>query len=72
MAIDKPRYTLYHTWSDNVCAYCRKHHAGVTPRQLKQKRCLAKQCKHLKRYPDHPLWQQRAAKKARKQQADEA
>ena len=50
------RYTLYGTLANTgkVVAYCRKHKAGITAQQLRQKQCLAKQCRALKKYPEHP------------------
>lgn len=67
------RYTLYGTLANTgkVVAYCRKHKAGITAQQLKQKQCLAKQCRALKKYPEHPYWVEREQKKRRKKVQDD-
>ena len=53
------RKTLYNCYSDNCCAYCKYHNCNVTVRQLKQKECLKKQCRHLLKNEDHEYWKQR-------------
>ena len=60
--------TLYGTMArtSQLVGFCYRHHAGITVRQLKRKRCLAKQCNALKRYENHPYWQQRLAAKEKK------
>ena len=57
---DDRRNTLYGTLANaaKICGYCKKHKTGVTVTQLKRKQCLKKQCSALKRYPDHPFWEQ--------------
>lgn len=55
--------TLFGSETTNSCAYCWKHHKGLTPRQLKQKGCLGKQCDALQRF-EHPYWEQREKTKA--------
>ena len=63
--------TLFHCYSDNICAYCRLHDCGVTVKQMKKKQCLQKQCRHLLKNENHQIWRQRertkALRKARKQ-----
>ena len=63
--------TLFHSYSDNVCAYCQLHDCGVTAKQMRKKQCLQKQCHHLQKNENHPVWRQRerikALRKARKQ-----
>ena len=54
--------TLYGSTSANSCAYCYKHHKALTPRQMKTKKCLEKQCSALKKF-EHPYWVQRGKKK---------
>ena len=51
--------TLYGTYSNNVCAYCRLHNCAVTVKQLKKKECLKKECWHLEKNEQHQYWQQR-------------
>jgi hypothetical protein len=55
--------TLHGARSANSCAYCYNHHCALTPRQVKQRECLKKQCGALRRY-DHPYWEQREKSKA--------
>lgn len=57
------RYTFYGSKSANTLAYCHKHHKALTPKQLKQKQCLAKQCNALQKY-EHPYWDKRDERKA--------
>lgn len=63
--------TLFHCYSDNVCAYCQLHDCGVTVKQMKKKQCLQKQCRHLQKNENHQIWRQRertkVLRKARKQ-----
>jgi hypothetical protein len=54
--------TFYGSASSNSCAYCFKHHKALTPRQLKKRECLKRQCDALQRC-EHPLWEQREKKK---------
>ena len=60
--------SLYGTHSDNVCGYCYYHHAGVTVRQMKRKRCLAKQCPAFRKYTEHGYWKQREEIKKNKRE----
>lgn len=56
--------------SGNSCAYCWKHHKGMTPKQLQSRQCLKRQCDALQRC-DHPYWQQREkTKEARRARKD--
>ena len=66
------RYTLFGTLAntEKIVAYCRKHKAGITVQQLKTKQCLNKQCRALKKYPEHPYWQERQVRKNRKKEAN--
>lgn len=63
---DPRRKTLFHGRSSNLCGWCHYHHAGLTPHQLKIKKCLGKQCKALQRFTNHPYWKQRDFIKAQK------
>ena len=49
--------------SGNSCAYCWKHHKGMTPKQLKSRQCLKRQCGALQTM-EHPYWEQREKTKA--------
>jgi hypothetical protein len=40
----------------------------MTPKQMECKNCLGKQCKHLKKNEEHPIWHQRAVKKQKRKQ----
>ena len=61
---EKPKEyrTLYGSKTSNSCAYCYKHHKALTPRQMRTKKCLEKQCAALCRC-EHPYWVQREKKK---------
>ena len=48
-----------------VIGYCWKHKGALTVKQLKQKRCLQKQCHALERY-EHEYWRQRELIKQRR------
>ena len=64
---EKFRKTFYGTSSPNTCAYCFKHHLSLTPRQVKTRKCLERQCDALKLFDDHPYVQKREeTKKKRK------
>ena len=53
------RRTLFDCYSSNLCAWCHYHHAGVTVRQMRKKKCLARQCGALEKYSEHPFWEYR-------------
>ena len=57
---------LFHTFSDNWCAYCKFHSAGITVKQMRAKQCLKKQCNSLVRNQTHPYWKQRDAMKQKR------
>ena len=65
---------LFHSYSNNVAAYCRYHDAAMTVKQMKCKNCLDKQCKHLVKNENHSYWKQREVvkqkRKLRKQMID--
>ena len=60
-------YGLYgsHISNKRVIGYCWKHKGALTVKQLKQKRCLQKQCHALERY-EHEYWRQRELTKQRR------
>lgn len=66
--------TLYGSASDNTCAFCCKHFLSLTPRQLKTRKCLQRQCRYLIRH-EHRFWDERdtrkAMRKARKRRLEE-
>lgn len=62
----KVRRTLYGSSSANTCAYCAIHKCSLTPRQMENKKCLAKHCTALVRAEDHSFWEQREARKAKR------
>ena len=64
--------TLYGCISDNCCAYCRLHHCAITVKQMKKKECLKKQCFHLRKNLDHPIWEQRERIKEKKREKKRA
>lgn len=59
--------------AENVCAFCWHHKKGLTVKQLKKRKCLARQCGALER-KDHPYWAARERikelKKSRKEKAN--
>lgn len=55
--------TLYRDYSDDCCGYCKLHHVGITPQQLKIKKCTEKRCIHFSRYRNHWYWPLYEAKK---------
>lgn len=63
---------LFNTFSENCCAYCGYHKCSVTVKQMRQKECLSKQCKHLVKNEDHQYWRQRAVMKQRRRNRKQA
>jgi hypothetical protein len=57
---------LYGTKSDNVAGYCRHHHCALTPKQIKCKNCLGKQCYYLIKNEEHDWWRQREVVKQKR------
>lgn len=53
------RKTIFGNESVNYCGYCKRHNGVITPKQIKDKGCLNKQCWHLIKYDDHPFWKER-------------
>lgn len=56
---------LFGTCSENCAGYCRLHQCGMTPKQIKHKECLAKNCWHLEK-KEHEWWHQRERAKAKR------
>lgn len=57
--------TLNCQYAKSPCGYCKLKKCSLTSRQVKQKKCVAKQCWHLVKY-DHEFWRQEALRKERK------
>lgn len=59
---------LYNTHSDNIVAYCLnpEHPYGMTVKQMNNKNCRGKQCKHFKKEESHPYWHQLEARKQKR------
>lgn len=43
----------------NNIGYCKLHRCNVTLKQMKNRKCLTKACKHFRRHEGHPYWQKR-------------
>ena len=57
---------LFNTSSNNVAAYCRYHHCGMTVKQMRCKDCLKKQCHYLVKNENHQYWKQREVTKQKR------
>lgn len=59
--------TLYGDKSENCCGFCRLHRVGITPKQLKQRKCLTEnhRCKHFCKYKQNEYWANEDARKQR-------
>lgn len=57
---------LFNTNSNNVAAYCRHHHCGMTVKQMRCKDCLKKQCRYLIKNNEHQYWKQREMTKQKR------
>ena len=62
---------LYNTHSNNVVAYCKYHHSGMTVKQMRCKNCLGKQCKHIQKNEEHQYWHQREVQKQKRKKRKE-
>lgn len=56
---------------DRCCGYCHLHRIRMTPKQMKNRKCLEKHCKHFVPWKQHPLWEQRAAAKEKRKMKKE-
>ena len=63
---------LFNTSSDNVAAYCKHHHCGMTVKQMKAKNCLGKQCHYLVKNEEHQYWRQREITKQKRKDIKKA
>lgn len=63
---------LFNTNSNNVAAYCKYHHCGMTVKQMKCKNCLGKQCHYLVKNETHDYWRQREVQKQRRRERKQA
>ena len=59
---------LYNTKSDNVAGYCKHHHCSLTPKQIKCKNCLGKQCHYFVKNEEHDWWRQREVTKQKRRE----
>ena len=50
----------------HCCGYCKMKGKYLTPKQMKHKECLRKQCNALDKLEHHPFWDKRAEKLASK------
>lgn len=66
--------TFYGSTSSNTLAFCHKHKLSLTPKQLKQKQCMRKQCNALQKF-EHAYWdkqdEKKQMRKERKQKQEE-
>ena len=62
---------LFNTQSNNVAAYCKHHHCGMTVKQIKCKNCLGKQCWYLVKNEQHEWWSQRDMTKQKRKERKE-
>jgi hypothetical protein len=62
---------LFNTCSNNVAAYCKYHHCGMTVKQIKAKQCLSKQCWYLQKNELHEWWRQREITKQKRKERKE-
>ena len=58
--------TIFGTESNNIVAFCCHHKSCMTVKQMKNKKCLQKQCHHLQKREKHEFWGQRERLKAKK------
>lgn len=60
--------TLYGTFAAgrNIIGHCRHHRRFVTAGQIRRKKCLQKECRHLMRFENHPYWVNRAKRRTQK------
>ena len=63
---------LFNTKSNNVAAYCKHHHCGMTVKQMRQKNCLGKGCYYLVKNEQHDYWRQREVTKQRRKARKQA
>lgn len=44
---------------EHCIGFCHLHKCNLSARQMRNRKCLQKQCARLQRYEDHPYWQKR-------------
>lgn len=56
------------TLKERAIGYCHnpKHMGYLSLKNMKNHKCLAKQCRYLHKYEDHPYWAEKERKKAEK------
>ena len=54
------------TSRENACAYCHLHKARLSVKQMRNRQCLSKKCRHFIPWKQHPYWKQREIEAARK------
>ena len=57
---DRAHCNLGGSFKNNV-GYCKLHRCNVTLKQMKNRKCLQKGCRHFRRHDSHPYWEQRKA-----------
>lgn len=60
--------TLYNGESAKCAAFCKRHHCGLTVKQIKQRQCLGKECWHFVKYESHHWWRERESLKRKKKE----
>ena len=68
MTDGKVRRTLYGGCSANTVGYCAFHERAITEKQLHRHQCLGKQCSALVRCEDHPFWEKREERRAKRKE----
>ena len=63
---------LFNTCSNNVAAYCKYHHCGMTVKQMRCKNCLGKNCWYLEKNDAHQYWKQREVTKQKRKDRKQA
>ena len=63
---------LFNTHSNNIVAYRKHHHCGMTVKQMKCKNCLGKQCHYFVKNEKHDYWRQKAQVKKYRQDRKQA
>lgn len=50
--------TLFGNQSERCCGFCKLHHVGITPNQIKKRHCLTPTwCKHFRKIADSEYWE---------------
>ena len=62
---DKAHCLLGGSYENNI-GYCKLHRCNVTAKQMKNRKCLQKGCRHFRKHLNHPYWVEREAAKAEK------